>query len=79
MDINTMKIEEKIKEFTQKKPSNEGIADSDYQIYLAECAKLLEIDQEINALEISDLPEEIINRELKFLDEEVEKICSRRK
>lgn len=70
-------IQNSIKEFTQKRPSIEGIIDTDYKQYLAQCARLLEIDVELNMLYNSSL-NDIINEEIDFLKEEVEKITTSR-
>lgn len=71
-------IKEKIKEFTKKQPTFNGVADPDYQVYLAECARLSEITTELSQLQYRELPSSVQNAIINGLKNEVDKITSRR-
>lgn len=71
-----VEIQNSIKEFTQKKPSIMENIDTDYKCYLAQCARLLELDIELNMLYNLNL--EDINDEINFLKEEVNQIITSR-
>ena len=72
-------IIEKIKAFTFTSPSNSGIYDPDYKVYLAKCCTLLNLDVQLNSLcytyEFED-PDQYkeIEEELLDIEQEVDKL-----
>ena len=70
---------EKIKAFTFKTPSNHGIADPSYTIYLAKCSELLKLDMRLHDLCYTydfDNPDHFaeIEEELLEIEKEVDKL-----
>ena len=69
-----LNIQKKIKQFTQEKPSNRGMADPSYKSYLAQCSKLYNLDSELNDLYNSDLPAEEISERVSEMEQEVNRL-----
>ena len=78
MENIILEIQERIKDFTKKQPSFNGAVDPDYQVYLAECARLSEIDTDLCMLMYKELPESVLKTTIDNYKEEVLKITSRR-
>ncbi len=75
-EMRALEITKKIKSFTFRSPSNKGVADPDYKVYLAICSKLFELDCNLHNLfyiydDLSD--DEAVNElELRLLEIEQE-------
>lgn len=73
-----LEIQERIKAFTQQIPSNNGVGDPAYKSYLANCAKLYEIDIKLNDICNLDLEDKEFTEELLKLEKEVKTIYPER-
>jgi len=69
-----LEIQERIKQFTQEKPSNRGMADPSYKCYLAQCSKLYSLDSELNDLCNAEMPAEEMSERLSEIEQEVNKL-----
>ena len=71
-------IQEKIKKFTEAKPTNTGATDPDYKAYLAECSRLLDIDIEMSTLKNDIYPSQYVDEKLIDIEKEVDRIVNKR-
>ena len=69
-------IQQKIKNFTQAQPSDKGVSDPSYKVYLSKCSRLLELDVQLNNFQNSmeDYSKADIENILTELDHQVSEI-----
>lgn len=72
--VKFCEIRQRIKAFTKREPSDESLVDPSYKIYLAKCAKLYELDNELTDSVNLDLEPEELNKMLHKIESLVDEI-----
>lgn len=74
MTNKILTIQQKIKDYTKEKPSDRGVADPAYKVYLANCSRLLELDVQLNALQNMEYADTVMDSMLSEIEQEVNTI-----
>lgn len=74
MNNQIFTIQQKIKDYTKEKPSDRGIADPAYKVYLANCSRLLELDVQLNSLQNMEYADTVMVELLESIEKEVNAI-----